>query len=306
MGLSNVLTGVMALLLASCAIAPVQTTSQSKGAAIPAGAQYVAMGSSFAAGPGILPQVDTPDKRCGRSENNYARLLARTMDLALIDVSCSGAKTQHLLGAWNELPAQIDALTPQTRLVTITIGGNDVNYVGSLMRLSCVTANDGDAPEPVETMCGRMRAYAENAAAQGHNLSPPPTTEADWVQLEANFHALNAEIRRRSPDARIVYVDYVTMVPQGETCMAVPLLPQHAAEMRALAVRLADLTRRAALADGAEVLQASALSADHNACAEQPWSLGLLPPANAPQSAPYHPNAAGMAGIADALANMLR
>jgi lysophospholipase L1-like esterase len=300
---SNFIKAMAVLLLSSCVSATPKIAPQ---ATIPAGAQYVAMGSSFAAGPGIMPQVDTPDKRCSRSENNYAHLLARSMDLALTDVSCGGAKTKHLVGAWNELPAQIDALTPQTRLVTITIGGNDVNYVGSLMRLSCVTAQNGTAPEQVAAMCGRMRAYAEQAAAQGQNLSPPPTTEADWVQLEANFRALNAEIRRRSPNARIVYVDYVTMVPEGDMCMAVPLLPQDAAEMRALATRLADVTRRAALADGAEVLQASALSADHHACAEQPWSVGLLPPANAPQSAPYHPNAAGMAGIADALATMLR
>jgi phospholipase/carboxylesterase len=39
--------------------------------------------------------------------------------LDLTDASCSGATTQHLLAPWNELPAQLDALRPDTRLVTV-------------------------------------------------------------------------------------------------------------------------------------------------------------------------------------------
>ncbi len=46
-------------------------------ASIPAGLKYVALGSSFAAGPGIpSPQPGTP-AACGRSTNNYASLVAR-------------------------------------------------------------------------------------------------------------------------------------------------------------------------------------------------------------------------------------
>ncbi|GGC13951.1 hypothetical protein GCM10011494_35940 [Novosphingobium endophyticum] len=36
-----------------------------------------------------------------------------------------GATTAHILGPWNELPAQIDALTDDTALVTVTIGVAD-------------------------------------------------------------------------------------------------------------------------------------------------------------------------------------
>lgn len=296
---------ISALLFSGCTTATLQKSASPKVANLPARAHYVAMGSSFAAGAGIDPQIETPDKRCGRSEKSYARLLARSLDLSLTDVSCSGAKTQHLLAPWNEIPAQIDALTAQTRLVTITIGGNDVNYVASLMRLSCLGASSGKGSDSVEAICSRLRTYSASAAAQGEHVTAQSSIAADWVQLEANLRTLNTEIRRRSPDARIVFVDYVTMVPNGDMCIGVPLESQHAAEMRALAHRLADMTFQIAMAYGAEVLQASKLSAEHHACAAEPWSVGLLPPADAPRSAPYHPNAAGMAAIAEALAAKL-
>lgn len=51
------------------------------------------------------------------------------MGLNLVDVSCGGATTAHILGAWSELAPQIDAVTSDTKLVTVTIGGNDLNYV---------------------------------------------------------------------------------------------------------------------------------------------------------------------------------
>ncbi len=68
---------------------------------------------------------------------SYSRLLAAQLRLRLTDASCGGATTAHVLAPWNELPAQIDAVTSDTRLVTITIGGNDLNYMGVLFAASC-------------------------------------------------------------------------------------------------------------------------------------------------------------------------
>lgn len=119
---------VFVLLLGACA------TPQS--GAPPAGARYVAMGSSFAAGPGIPTYVDSPPQPCTRSSNNYAHQLARRLKLDLVDVSCSGGVTADLLGPKGALPAQLDALTPGTRLVTVTIGGNDLGYLPQLVAAS--------------------------------------------------------------------------------------------------------------------------------------------------------------------------
>src|SRR5690606_10476488 len=105
--------------------------------ALQRGMEYVALGSSYAAGAGIGPlQAGSPD-RCQRTTNNYASLLAKRLGLQLTDVSCGGAKTEHLLGPWNELPAQLDAVTGTTRLVTVTVGGNDIDYMGVLFGGSC-------------------------------------------------------------------------------------------------------------------------------------------------------------------------
>ena len=62
----------------------------------PAGSKYVAMGSSFAAGPGITTPDEGTPARCTRSKDNYARQLARRRGLKLTDVSCSGATTAHM------------------------------------------------------------------------------------------------------------------------------------------------------------------------------------------------------------------
>ena len=54
-------------------------------AALAAGAHYVAMGSSFAAGPGVTVPADQPPNRCTRSADNYARQSARRRGLTPTD-----------------------------------------------------------------------------------------------------------------------------------------------------------------------------------------------------------------------------
>ena len=103
------------------------------------------MGSSYAAGAGMGPLQQGSPERCLRTTNNYPSLLAKRLSLRLTDVSCGGATTTHLLSAWNELPAQLDAVTDATRLVTVTIGGNDINYMGALFGGSCRAGVPGRA-----------------------------------------------------------------------------------------------------------------------------------------------------------------
>src|ERR1700712_5265347 len=78
------------------ALAACVTGTGRSGPAITPGARYVAMGSSYAAGPGIDP-VEQPRTRCGRSTRNYAHQLAGRRSLTLVDVSCGGATTAHVL-----------------------------------------------------------------------------------------------------------------------------------------------------------------------------------------------------------------
>jgi lysophospholipase L1-like esterase len=271
-----------ALVFASCATLP-------QPAPLTPGAHYVALGSSYAAGANIPPLADDRPLRCGASQASYSRLLAARLALDLTDASCGGATTDHLLVAWDELPAQIDALRADTRLVTVTVGGNDLNYMGLMFTASChAGVANPRAPEGSAEQCPPL----------------PVPAEADYAAAEDRLGLLFAAIRRRAPLARVVLVQYVALT--GETsCEAAPLLPEQAAITREVARRLALASSRAARRGGAEVLPVDVLSRDHTPCSPDPWSRGHHAGYDGAQGAPWHPTAAGHAAIAEKLAELL-
>lgn len=277
-------------LASAVALAPIAS-----GQAIAPGARYVAMGSSFAAGSGVTTPVRGSPARCQRSVDNYAQQLARLRKLKLVDVTCGGATTAHVLGPWNELPPQIDALTADTALVTITIGGNDLGYIAGLITGSCSAQAAGAAA--AQPLCRAMAARRPAGAV----AAPAQADAAAWRSLETAMTTIVREIRRRSPRARVIFVDYQTVLPAGAPCAQTPVSEAAAADARAMAARLALLTRRVARRNQAEALEASRLSARHDACAAAPWMTGFIPPADAAGFVPYHPNLAGMTAIASAL-----
>jgi lysophospholipase L1-like esterase len=264
-------SGAFALVVGTVALAAAASAKP----AVPEGARYVAMGSSYAAGPGLGATKPGTPARCTRTPANYPTLLAAQLKLDLVDVSCGGATTAHILGPWNELPAQIDAVTPDTRLVTVTIGGNDVSFVRNLATGMC----KGVDCQP--------------------QLIP---TEADWTRLEANLRAIVSKVRERAPKVRVVFVDYITILPEGRVCPATPLEGRSLAVVRDIYRRLAAVTAKAARAERADLLAAGALSRRHTPCDAQPWSIGA--PGSAPGT-PWHLNAAGMQAVAQALARKL-
>lgn len=248
------------------------------------GDRYVAMGSSFAAGPGLPPEIEGNADRCNRSAANYSHLLALKLGLDLSDVSCGGATTAHILGRWNELPAQIDAVTADTRLVTVTIGGNDVGYIASLIKAaSCA------AIQPAPARCKQSSTTFQQA----------------WSAVEQSMRSIVTDIRRRAPGARIVFVDYVTLLPARGTCPQFPFPAEQADTVRAIAAHLAESTARVATSEGVEVVRASWLSRRHDACSKAPWANGWIDPLPGAGGVRFHPNAAGMAAVADALEKLL-
>lgn len=98
--------------------------------------KIAALGSSFAAGPGIHPVAD-PDAM--RSSRNYASLLAARLGADLADLTVSGATTATILhtpqvtmtGA--QFPPQVDGLPADADLVTVTAGGNDLQFASSML-----------------------------------------------------------------------------------------------------------------------------------------------------------------------------
>lgn len=102
----------------------------------PPSATYVAMGDSFSSGEGNPPFESGTDvngtNECHRSSQAYPRLLVAdpALDLGPVDfVACSEATTSNIShsGQWNE-PAQVDVLSEDTEIVTLTVGGNDVGF----------------------------------------------------------------------------------------------------------------------------------------------------------------------------------
>lgn len=281
--MSLIRAAALAVILTGCTHAP-------QAQPIPAGAKYVAMGSSFAAGPGVADYYEAKPAPCYRSDHNYAHQIASRLNLVLTDVSCSGATTEHLTGrrglpAGPSLPPQLDALTTDTRLVTITIGGNDIGYIGRLSAAGC-------------NMLAAQSWDKEKCPAV------PMPAEADYATLAQRMDAIAKEVRRRSPEARLVFVDYLAILPAAGDCEAARLFDFDAKDSREVARRLAAITAKAAADNGADIVKASDLSVGHDACSADPWMNGY--PIYKGPGAPYHPNLKGMTAVADALERLLK
>jgi lysophospholipase L1-like esterase len=247
---------------------------------IAAGSRYVALGSSFGAGPGLRPRAADSPRGSGRSSINYAHLVAEQLGLSLTDATFSGATTADLLVAGRQ-PAQLDAVTPDTKLVTMTAGGNDIGYLGALTLGS------------VPAFLGRKK-LAE--------LLDPYTLDDRFARLRDSLTRIAARVHEQAPDARLVFVEYLAILPPA----GVPANPpgERVADWgRLVAARLSDATREVAKAEGCDVLPVADFSHQHNAWSDDPWTrrfhLGLR------GGAPYHPNAEGMRQIAKRLVAFL-
>jgi lysophospholipase L1-like esterase len=261
-------------------VASSMTIHQASSAPLQRNASYVAMGSSYAAGPGI-PDAADDNAKCARSVNNYAHQFARKRNLSLVDVSCSGATTRDILSRSGDMPAQIDAVTADTKLVTVTIGGNDVGFVTLLTAASCRQLG--------------LAMKANNACP-----APPAVDDKAWQDLPAAMKRIADEVHARAPSARLVFVDYPVVLPERGPCAGTPMSDAEANSARDIAYRLAAVIAAAARASGATLVRASSFSKGHDACSAKPWIHGFPLPGQ-PRFVPYHPNHAGMTATAAAL-----
>ena len=235
------------------------------------GDKYVALGSSFASGP-MIP--DVADQSCLRSTNNYPRLVAAALKLSLTDVSCGAATTDHIISTpQGAHPLQLDAVTPDTKLVTVTIGGNDVNYTVS----NLVCAGDG----------------AKGQSCLGTDVKPAEI-DAALAALPAKMANTLAAIKAKAPQARVVVLPYLRVLPASATPCP-PSVPMQPADLK-FQVRFSDklhtIIKRSAAAAKVDYVE-SYTPKGHDACAapRRRWVEGQVP---ASPAFPFHPNAAGM------------
>lgn len=239
---------------------------------------YVALGDGFAAGPYLGTSTD-PD--CLRSAANYPAQVAEALGVTtLSDQTCTGASTASLTARFKapatkkELPAQLDAVTADTDLVTIGIGLSDNNLINDLFRVCS------------ELPCG-------------NRVSP----KAIITQLELYEDELTAAVRsiqETAPASYIVMVGYPQIMPPTDGC---PQLPRMTAEqLNAAYVVLFGVNeaiRSAARQSGAAFVDAAGLSASHTVCSEEPWVTGKG--AKEGEAEPFHPLAVEQKAVADAI-----
>ena len=246
---------------------------------VPAGAGYVALGSSFAAGPGLAPVADVG---CARSAANYPQRVAAALELTLTDVTCSGTTTDNVLtkphdAGGVQVPPQLDALAADTRLVTITVGGNDIGYVTALTDFACIQA--GDCP-----------GYTVDRGA----------VDAATAAVESRLVVTLEAVRAAAPRAVVMLVTYPQIVPaSGATCAEIGVTAPDAGYGAGLERLLHDVSVSAAGQTGATVVDAYAASAGRDACGGGGRWVGGYPPADGPGVQAFHPTEAGMAGQAD-------
>jgi lysophospholipase L1-like esterase len=239
--------------------------------------RYVALGDSSAAGPLIPNQIDPV---CLRSDHDWPHVLATRLGAALTDVTCSGATIPDLTGRQlGVVPPQFDALRPDTDLVTLAIGANDVKMYETF--LACAkpvptagpTCRQRFTVDGVDQFAARIRATAPKMAA-----------------------ALT-EIHRRSPHARVIVTGYLTYWRPGGCYPADPFTPEDANYIQATLDRLTLMLAYEAFTHHATYVDLRGPSAWHGLCEppERRWLEGLVP---ASPAYPYHPNATGMAHAA--------
>jgi lysophospholipase L1-like esterase len=242
--------------------------------------QYVALGSSFAAGLGLGSRDPGSPFACMRSSNGYPHILARMTGLSLVDMSCSGSTTEHILkGGQVFLGPQLAAIGPDAQLVTITSGGNDVGYIGDL-------------------------AFASGSAGALGKLfwkGAKPLEERDFDRVGENFRAIAQAIRTRAPRALIVLVSYPVILPDEDTCPRLGLDSMMADTGRAVGARLHEVTKQAAEDSGMLFVDMRAGSAGHGVCSDTPWVNG----AKLGSGAPFHPNLAGAQATAETVFNAI-
>jgi lysophospholipase L1-like esterase len=248
---------------------------------------YVAMGDSAAAAPGV-PEALLP-YGCGRSTNNYPSVLARRIAAAsFTDVTCSGAATgditSHSLQTFDAaVPPQMDSLPSDTTLITITVGANDVGVDAG----QCRAASLNSPPCVDKFVVGGVDRISGAIAAQ----------------LPV-WGALIDAVRAKAPAARIVLVGYLSFIRPGGCYPEEPVLPQDATYLESKFNELGDRQKQLAVDKGIDYFDTRPLSVGRDMCAppDQRYVEGF---AAVNPGAPLHPNARGVAAVGNALADYL-
>lgn len=244
----------------------------------------VHLGDSFASGAGTSPLVADSPFTCQRSAVDFGQLVAARHGYRLTDVSCAGAWTKSLYeGQYEGVGPQLDALAPDTDLVTLMLGGNDATLYSTLI---------GD--------CARVASSDPSGAPCRAELGSEPARSVD-DEIEPAVQRALGDIAARAPSARIVIAGYPWLLPADRSCRpSVRIADGDIAYIRRVQARLNAAIAKAATATGATFVDMAARSAGHDAC-QAPGVRWIEPMSGTTARITMHPNEAGQRGIADAV-----
>jgi lysophospholipase L1-like esterase len=252
-----------------------------------------ALGSSFAAGPSIPPQVDAAARRSGA---NYPSLLAKDLGARLTDLSSSGATLLNVLNEPQQtllatLPPQIENLPADADIVTLTAGGNDLGYSAGMI---------GDAAQLTIEDQELLGVMFEAMGLKKEGIVGAVGAE----EVRERFVRVIDAVRAKAPKAKIFLVEYLAVFgPESKEAEDQPLGAEKVEKYKKMAADLAGAYSEAAekVPEVVEVVPISELSEGHALGSKEPWVTGYTAELLMSGGTPYHPNAAGHRAVADEL-----
>ncbi|OLR92203.1 SGNH/GDSL hydrolase family protein [Actinokineospora bangkokensis] len=266
MRMTRALLPVLLAAASSLALASQASATQAQAAG-----KYVALGDSYAVAVGTR-SYDNPDDACRRGPLAYTRLYAAAHpEKAFVEASCSGATTA-------DIPGQLAQVTPNTTLVTLQVGGNDVGFVDVLT--NCILTID------------------DAACVNGVELAKAAATS----QLSPALGTLYAQVRAAAPNAQIIVVGYPRLYKIGGNCGIFGLSDTERTALNSASDTLAGIMSQRAAAAGLTFLDVRPLFDPHAICAGGTTWVTSLEWDKINES--YHPNTAGHQGIFQAINGM--
>lgn len=293
---------------------------------LPPGSEYVALGDSYSAGYGLRPLTGLPTTACVQSARDYPHRLAARFGLALTDVTCAGATSTDVVSGhqFAGVPPQIEALSARTRLVTLTIGGNDADLFGTAASCLALSAHGPvfsgrDAPSCASSLVrdgvDQLGVTIQSRVALG---------VADTL----------AAVRRAAPNAVVVFLGYPAIFPDAEHTPAkgcfrsaldlgsltgsfpsdtFPFTDTDVAYLHDVQEQLNEVSHTAADAAGVRFVDVLADTAGHSACAarDDRYVAGVTLTGTGDlrridlETGALHPNGRGVAYLTDRLATVI-
>jgi lysophospholipase L1-like esterase len=252
------------------------------------GLSYAALGDSYTAAP-WLPVSSTDG--CARSDHNYPHQVAERLgNVELLDVSCGGATAADIIQSQDQgdrvHPPQLEAVSPDTDVVTVGIGVNDAGF-SSIAAYECMAlAQEDQSGSPCEDANARRL---------------PAVLDRMQRRLEGAFEA----IAQRAPEARILAVGYPLLLPGSGGCPdRLPVAEGDLDFVRGAYQQLNRTIEAAARATNVEYVDVAAASKGHDICSDEPWINGARKDRRT-KAAPYHPTPAEQAAVAEMVLDLL-